>query len=127
MRVLICGDRHYNNPKMVTTIISGLKYLLHDDLIIIEGEAAGADTIAKNVARALNVKVEAFPADWATHGRAAGPIRNKQMLEMGRPDMVFAFHDDFENSKGTRNMVKQAVKRGTETYIVSRLMQGDVT
>ena len=29
--------------------------------------------------------------DWATHGRAAGPIRNQAMLQEGKPDVVVAF------------------------------------
>lgn len=51
-----------------------------------------------------------FPALWDKHGRAAGPIRNTQMLDEGRPDLVLAFHRDLSESKGTRNMVEQSVK-----------------
>lgn len=40
-----------------------------------------------------------FPAKWNEHGKAAGPIRNQQMLTEGKPDVVFAFHDDIASSK----------------------------
>ncbi|MEM9912925.1 MAG: hypothetical protein AAF922_19365 [Pseudomonadota bacterium] len=43
-------------------------------------------------------------------GRAAGPIRNKEMLDEGCPDLVVAF----PGGRGTANMVKQAQAAGVE-------------
>jgi len=76
---------------------------------LIEGEARGADRMARAIGISLRIPVYGFPADWARYGRAAGPIRNKQMLVEGTPTLVVAFHDNLRNSKGTRNMVEQAV------------------
>ena len=45
------------------------------------------------------------PANWVKYGRAAGPIRNRRMLELVPPDLVVAFHDDLESSRGTKDMV----------------------
>jgi hypothetical protein len=117
MRVLICGDRHWGDEFPIRLILEGLDKL-YGDVVLIEGEAKGADSLARDYARDHAIRVEAFPADWATHGRAAGPIRNKQMLDMGKPEIVFALHDDLTQSKGTRNMVKQALDRGIETYVI---------
>jgi len=36
-------------------------------------------------AEANGIEVARFPADWDTHGRAAGPIRNQQMLDEANP------------------------------------------
>ena len=33
----------------------------------------------------------AFKADWAHHGNAAGPIRNRQMIEEGKPGTATSF------------------------------------
>jgi hypothetical protein len=88
--------------------------------VVIEGEARGADTIAREEAEKLGLTVERYPADWARYGRAAGPIRNKQMLVEGRPDFVLAFSADIERSRGTRNMVDQAIKAGLTADIVWR-------
>lgn len=77
--------------------------------VIIEGEAAGADSIARDVAESLGIPVEKYPANWTAHGLAAGPIRNRQMLTEGKPDAVLAFHDDIEASKGTKDMVQAAM------------------
>ena len=56
----------------------------------------------------------AYPANWKKHGRAAGPIRNKQMLEEAKPDLVIAF----PGGAGTANMVKQAREAGVKVEII---------
>ena len=63
--------------------------------LVIQGEARGADSLARDVAQNLGIEVLPFPANWEKYGRAAGPIRNKQMLDEGDPDGVLAFpsHD----------------------------------
>lgn len=59
-----------------------------------------------------------FKADWDGLGRRAGFVRNTQMLEEGKPNLVIAFAHDFENSKGTRMMIDIARKAFVETYVV---------
>ena len=39
------------------------------------------------------------------------------MLVEGKPDIVVAFHNEIENSKGTKNMVNQALKKGLSVYL----------
>jgi hypothetical protein len=73
-------------------------------ITIIEGEARGADSIAREEALALGYEVLRFPANWRQHGKAAGMIRNRQMLVEGKPNLVYAFPTSV-NSIGTRNMV----------------------
>ena len=75
--------------------------------LVIEGEQRGADTSGKLWAETVKVKVEPHPANWAKYGRAAGPIRNREMLK-SNPDLVVAFHDNILKSKGTADMLKAA-------------------
>ena len=42
------------------------------------------------------------------------------MLDEGQPDKVYAFHPDITKSKGTKNMVEQASKRGIEVIVVCK-------
>jgi len=113
MRVLVCGDREWKDRESISRVLSFLGgQLLHDQPVIIHGGAPGADSLADEVGKARGLEVEPFPADWKAYGRAAGPIRNRQMLREGKPDLVLAFHDDLSRSKGTRDMVKQARKAG---------------
>jgi len=58
-----------------------------------------------------------FPADWDKHGKAAGPIRNTEMIEDGRPDVVIAFTYDLPSSKGTADTVKKAKKAHIPVFV----------
>jgi hypothetical protein len=107
MRVLFCGDRHWTSRHVIYRWMVKVK-----PTVVIEGEARGADRIAREVADSLGIPVERYPANWSQYHRAAGPIRNKQMLVEGKPDLVLAFHDDLNSSKGTKNMVTLAQKAG---------------
>lgn len=82
--------------------------------------------MAGEVATELGCQVEVFPADWKKYGRAAGPIRNNEMLDSD-PDVVLAFHDSLETSKGTKHCVEQALKRGmTVLYFTTKTFSQDV-
>lgn len=121
MRVLICGDRGWCNDRISAQFATMRAYIYSLPLgtIVIEGEAKGADQLARNLALDRGLEVVRFPADWKQYGRAAGPIRNKQMLVEGKPDLVVAFHDNIEASKGTKNMLKQAQKAGIPTEVIT--------
>jgi hypothetical protein len=113
MRVLVCGGRDYGknpdgsiNEIEMDFLFNFLTELLlkHPDMVVIQGEARGADKLAKKWAEFINVPVVSFPANWALYGNLAGTIRNLQMIQEGRPDLVVAF----KGGAGTRNMIKQA-------------------
>ena len=55
-----------------------------------------------------------FKADWDKHGRSAGPIRNKQMLDYG-PDACLGFLKNSAANKGTKNMLKLSQDKGIPT------------
>jgi hypothetical protein len=117
MRLLICGDREWTDLQLIRKAVKSLLPYLTE---IIEGEARGADSLGKKVAEDLNIPVLKFPADWAKYGKSAGPIRNQQMLDEGKPDIVFAFHNDIEHSKGTKDMVTRARKANIKTVVFTR-------
>jgi len=107
MRVLICGDREWNDYKVTLALVKSLKELHGDNLVIIEGECRGADRMARQAAEELDIKVLKFPAEWSQFGGAAGPIRNEQMIREGKPQLGFACHNNLAHSKGTKDMVKR--------------------
>ena len=112
MRLLICGDRNWFEGAAIRDLL-----LQYKPEVVIEGEAKGADTLARIHAEMLNIPVLKFPADWEKYGRAAGPIRNSQMLKEGNPDVVVGFHNRIDDSKGTRDMLTRAKKAGKATFI----------
>ncbi len=109
MRVLVTGDRNYTNREAIRACL--LKLTDEGYTVLIEGEARGADTLAREEAEKLGYTIKPYPAKWSEHGMAAGPIRNRQMVKEGKPDLVVYFHHDLASSKGTRDMVNHARSR----------------
>lgn len=104
MRVLVTGGRDYDDLNAVCGALSELRDA-HGRLTVIQGGATGADYIARYwCSRQTSVHMINEPADWKTHGRAAGPIRNQRMIDEHKPDLVLAF----EGGRGTSDMVQRA-------------------
>lgn len=106
-RVLVCGGRDYTDWQRIYAVLDAA-HATSPITCLIHGAARGADTIALNWAVDRNVPCEAYPADWDRHGYAAGPLRNRQMLEQGKPHMVMAFPGGF----GTADTVRKAKAAG---------------
>lgn len=108
LRVLVSGGREYDDLETV------FRALYHFDLLvpimeIIHGAAEGADTLADSWARNEGRMIRSFKitkADWDRHGKAAGPIRNREMLQEADPEAVIAF----PGGNGTTDMVTIAHK-----------------
>jgi hypothetical protein len=119
--VLICGDRHWKNYDSILSVVKRL-VAKYGNVKIVEGGCTGADEMAKKAAIECGLEYVEYPADWNKFGKAAGPIRNQQMLDDEHPNIVIAFHTNIKNSKGTKDMVLKARKAGIETYIFRRLI-----
>lgn len=112
MRILVCGGRDYEDYDTLKTVLSSLQVTKGHFTAIIHGDAKGADKLAGRYAEMHNIPVARFPADWERHGKKAGPLRNKQMLAVGKPDLVVAF----AGGKGTADMIHQSKKAGVEIF-----------
>lgn len=119
MKVLVCGSRNFLDMAFLSETLQKLHQQTPFTLLI-EGEARGADSLARNWALQQGIEVARFPADWKQYGKAAGSIRNKQMLVEGRPELVVGFSYDIANSRGTANMLAQARKAGIPTLFFGR-------
>lgn len=73
----------------------------------------GADYFGEKWAESNNIPVKLFPADWDQYGRAAGPIRNKEMAKYC--DRAILFWDN--NSRGTKNMIEE-LRKANKPYTV---------
>jgi hypothetical protein len=108
MRILVCGSREYDDWGKVLWALEPFDAPGHTT--IIQGGAKGADFLARVWAKWKGVDWVEFPADWKKHGKAAGGIRNQQMLDEGKPDLVVAF----PGGVGTADMVRRAKQAGVE-------------
>lgn len=105
MRIMVTGGREFNNYAIAKSALE--KYLSQTDTLV-HGGCRGCDLLCAKVASEIGAKVEEHKADWNKYGRAAGPIRNREMLESGI-DLVIAF----PGGKGTNNAIKTAQAFGT--------------
>lgn len=107
MRVLVCGGRCFDDPKLLGSWLGGINKQ-HGISLLIDGGAPGADRMAREFARWAAIPTKTFAAEWGKFGRSAGPRRNAKMLAEGTPDLVVAFH----GGTGTADMIRQARQAG---------------
>lgn len=114
MRVLVCGDREWRYGFFIRERLSKFP----PDTVIITGGCQGADKMAEEAAFVLKLQVWTFHANWR-RGNWAGPERNRAMLEVCKPDLVLAFHNDLDRSKGTAGMIELAREAGVPVEILA--------
>lgn len=115
----MCGSRTWEDVFPIYTFIKGVAATHSGHKVVVaHGGAQGADTMAGHAAVAADVEVRVFPANWKEFGKAAGFIRNKQMVEEFKPDIVVAC-SEYPVTTGTQHTVNLAVKAGLPVYLLS--------
>jgi predicted Rossmann-fold nucleotide-binding protein len=109
MKAIVCGGRSYRGPAHVCATLDEINP--HE---IVCGGGVGADAYAIYWARDRECIHHVYPAKWKVHGNKAGPIRNQEMLDSSKPDLVIAF----PGGRGTADMVRRAEKAGVEVRVV---------
>ena len=112
--ILICGGRHFDNYNLLESTVTN--YLIQQgiknkNLEIVSGHCPGADLLGEKFSKEHKTALRVFPAQWTRYGKAAGPLRNKEMinyLSSFDNKLVIAFVSP--NSKGTRNTIALARK-----------------
>ena len=108
MKLLVSGGRNYTDRKRVYAEIMAIFTDYSQEwagCVLIHGACpTGADKLADDWAAENEVPVMKYPPEWHKYGRAAGPFRNRRMLEEGQPDIVLVF----PGGKGTANLLKEA-------------------
>lgn len=110
MKVIIAGSRDQHSMPVVFKAIKASGF---DITRVICGGAHGVDEIGKTWANWNKIPVEIFYADWNLYGKAAGPIRNREMAEYA--DALIAIWDG--KSKGTDNMIKEMQKLNKPCFV----------
>lgn len=111
---LICGGREFADEAMFDDVMRQLVGMFGLPSKVVHGKATGADTLADRWAKRMAIDVVACAADWDKHGKAAGPIRNEDMLMDHKPKRVIAF----PGGRGTDDMVQRARNRRGEIEII---------
>ena len=132
--VAATGGRKYTDIGAVTEVIRFLRGFYGAALRLIHGDAQGADKLADVVARQYGVRVKPFPADWDTYHKAAGPIRNAQMVKFlmekrteGHAVQVSSHTDELPSTAGVATTgTSWELSSGRATAIVRSLLEAPV-
>lgn len=101
MRTIIAGSRSITDISCVQLAMSQCSWT---PSLVLSGTARGVDQLGEQWAKENNIKVARFPADWSSHGKGAGYIRNELMAD--NADALVALWDG--ESRGTKHMIKIA-------------------
>ena len=118
MKLIIAGSRSITDFNVVVKAFE-ISCAGSKATEIVSGAAHGADKLGEQLARSLKLPIKRFPADWIKHGKAAGPIRNREMSEYA--DALLALYDGV--SRGTADMIQKMQDAGKPFY-VHRLLLG---
>lgn len=112
-RVVIAGSRNFNNYEQFSAVVDKCLSRIRKEyeIIILSGHCSGADLMAERYAKENGFGLEVFPADWSL-GRKAGPLRNKQMVDVA--DYAIAFPS---GGRGTQSLINLAQRKGIPTKI----------
>lgn len=116
------GSRDWTDWKTLTAALFQAADC-YDPITVVSGACpTGADAMAEWVAEHLlpflengGVRVERHPADWDRHGKAAGPVRNQEMVDLGA-DLCLAF--PLGASRGTRDCMRRAEAAGIPVRVI---------
>lgn len=105
-RVLVTGSRDWRDENTIHEAIYA-ELMKDGGAVLVHGACPrGADAIADSLWLG---DIERHPADWETHGKRAGFIRNHEMVALGA-DMCLAFIKD--GSRGAAHCADIAEKAG---------------
>lgn len=126
IRILITGSRDWPLTDITTvyTVMSKTitDYVLQGEtqktITIVHGACPkGVDAMADLFARSWGMNIERHPANWDLYGKKAGPIRNKEMVELG-VDICLAFV--YNKSSGASHAVELCRKKGVPLILLER-------
>jgi len=122
MKVIVAGTRTFIHYRLLNEVL--------DDFMkeccvteIVSGGAKGADQYGEIWAEENSIPVKIFEADWARHGKAAGPKRNQQMANYA--DYLIAFWDD--KSRGTKSMIDKMYRENKPVKVVHYKQSIDIS
>ncbi len=116
MRLGIVGSRTFSDYwKLREKIIN--TFDVNKISVVVSGGAIGTDTLAEKFAEEFNIPKLIYLPDWKHHGKKAGFLRNKDIVDSS--DCLAIFWD--MKSKGTEHSMKLAIKQKKPYVLFSTL------
>lgn len=117
-RIVVCGSRGFEDYQAFQRCMDVLLRSLDEPMELVSGHASGADRLAERYASENSIPIHIIRPDWKTYGKAAGPIRNRKMLEYTSAEtpVVIAFWDG--ESRGTKHTIDAARSMDINVYVI---------
>lgn len=111
LRIVVAGSRDFEDYNMLEEALDNLLDDQEDEVEFVSGHAKGAGQMAEQYAESHDIPIQIMKPDWKRYGRAAGVVRNKEMLVYADQEsaQLLAFWDG--KSSGTRNTINTAMAR----------------
>lgn len=107
IRLIIAGSRDFNDSKLLEEEVLHFLEGSTGAVEVLSGCAKGADTLGEELAKKFGLVCHKMPADWSTHGKAAGYKRNEAMAD--RATHCIVFWDG--QSRGSKHMWDIATRK----------------
>lgn len=120
-RIIICGGRHFEDYDRMESVMNEVISKIdpwRDVIEIVSGNCEGADQLGELFAKNHELPCKVFPAQWGKYGKAAGPIRNSEMIKYASEaemPVVVAFRNP--RTRGTNDTVKKATNKGFKVFV----------
>lgn len=114
IRLIVAGSRSFTDAAFAFRKLDALTANMAGPITVISGHARGGDAIGEQWAAARGHAVDVYAADWNRHGKAAGPMRNSDMVAAAT-HAVF-FWDG--RSRGTADCIRKAKEAGLAVRVV---------
>lgn len=116
MKWLVTGGRSITDVSLIEEHLDTMFKKYGKPEVLIHGDCSGVDKISGSWAEKNKITVKTFPAEWKRYGRAAGPIRNRQMAdECSKEDLCVSVWNG--SSSGTKDMLGVCEKKGMKTEV----------
>lgn len=112
--IVVSGSRHINNYALLLQAIEESGFM---PSAIVHGNASGVDALASRYAKQNSLQEIKFPADWSTHGKAAGPRRNSEMIDYAKKHNAYFIAIWDGKSRGTFDCLKKAYAAHLPIYV----------
>jgi len=109
MKAIIAGSRQIEDTEALEKTIADAGWDIEE---VVSGTCRGVDVMGEDWAKGKGIKVNPFPADWLTHGRMAGELRNRKMAEYA--DGLILLWDG--KSMGASCMLREANAAGIKVH-----------
>jgi hypothetical protein len=128
MNLVITGSRDWpeDNTEIIDLVVDRLFWGKDDEepYRCYVGDARGVDKVVRDRLEWVNkarvpTSLHVFKADWDKYGKAAGPIRNREMLKAAGSGLLVAFHTSpkhFARQSGTNGCAGLAESMGFQVY-----------